>query len=181
MERDPVQFQVTQGLSPDRVAALGTVSKSLGPALRLGWIVCPPGLAATIADEKERDDHGSPVLEQLALAKLIESGRYDRHLRRMRGVYGERRNVLVDTLRRHAPHVELRGLAAGFHAVARLPDGVDEEEVVTAAEERSVKLYPMSAYRASGATEPPELVLGFGNLSDGEIKRGIEAIGDLLS
>jgi GntR family transcriptional regulator/MocR family aminotransferase len=177
-DREPVG--AVQGLSPDRVAALGTVSKSLAPALRLGWIVSPPGLAAAIAEEKDRDDHGSPVPEQLALAKLIESGRFDRHLRRMRAVYGERRTVLVDALRRHAPQVELHGLAAGFHAVARLPDGHDEQEVVTAAAERSVRLYPMSEFRASGATEPPELVLGFGNLGDGQIERGIAVLGELL-
>jgi GntR family transcriptional regulator / MocR family aminotransferase len=157
------------------------VSKSLGPGLRLGWIVCPPALAETIADEKERDDRGSPTLEQLALAHLIESGRYDKHLRRMRGIYGERRTVLADALRRHAPSVELHGLAAGFHAVAQLPEGADEQRVVAAAAERSIKLYPMSMFRASGATEPPSLVLGFGNLSDGEIERGIDAIGDVLS
>jgi GntR family transcriptional regulator / MocR family aminotransferase len=177
-DREPVGS--LQGLSPDRVASLGTVSKSLAPALRLGWIVSPPGLASAITEEKDRDDRGSPVLEQLALAKLIESGRFDRHLRRMRAVYGERRSVLVESLRRHAPQVELRGLAAGFHAVARLPDGHDEQQVVAAAAERSIRLYPMSEYRASGATEPPELVLGFGNLSDGQIERGIAALGELL-
>jgi GntR family transcriptional regulator/MocR family aminotransferase len=178
-DREPVG--ALQGLAPERVAALGTVSKSLGPGLRLGWIVCPPALAETIADEKERDDRGSPTLEQLALAQLIASGRYDKHLRRMRGIYGERRKVLADALRRHAPSVELHGLAAGFHAVAQLPEGADEQRVVAAAAERSIKLYPMSMFRASGATEPPSLVLGFGNLSDGEIERGIDAIGDLLS
>jgi GntR family transcriptional regulator/MocR family aminotransferase len=178
-DREPVG--ALQGLAPERVAAFGTVSKSLGPGLRLGWIVCPPALAGAIAEEKARADHGCPTLEQLALAKLIESGRYDRHLRRMRAVYSQRRKVLVDALRRHAPEVELRGLAAGFHAVARLPDGVREQEVVAGAAERSIKLDPMSTFRASGATEPPELVLGFGNLSDGEIERGIAAIGDLLS
>ena len=106
------------------------MSKSLAPGLRLDWIVCPPGLAATISDEKRRDEHGSPTLEQLALAQLIESGRFDRHLRRMRLVYGGRRKVLVDALRRHAPEVEVTGLAAGFHAVARLPDGISEQAVV---------------------------------------------------
>jgi GntR family transcriptional regulator/MocR family aminotransferase len=178
-DREPVG--ALQGLAPERVAAFGTVSKSLAPGLRLGWVACPPGLAEAVADEKRRDDHGSPTLDQLALARLIESGRYDKHLRRMRAVYGQRRKVLVDALRRYAPKVELTGLAAGFHAVAKLPDGVDEQHVVTTAAERSIKLYPMSTYRYSGATEPAQIVLGFGNLSDGEIERGIEVIGDLLS
>jgi GntR family transcriptional regulator/MocR family aminotransferase len=98
----------------------------------------------------------------------------------MRAVYAQRRQVLVEALARHAPAVELRGLEAGFHAVARLPDGVDEQEVVAAAADRSIRLYPMSEYRADGATDPPELVLGFGNLSDGEIERGIRGLGEVL-
>lgn len=81
-DREPVGAM--QGLAPERVVLLGTVSKSLAPALRLGWIVCPASLTEAIAAEKERDDDGSPMLEQLALARLIESGRFDRHLRRMR-------------------------------------------------------------------------------------------------
>jgi GntR family transcriptional regulator / MocR family aminotransferase len=178
-DREPVGAM--QGLAPDRVAYLGTVSKSLAPALRLGWVVCPAALAQAITEEKWSDDHGSPMLDQLVLARLIESGRFDKHLRRMRAVYAARRQVLLDALARHAPEVELRGLAAGFHAVARLPDGVDEQTVVSAAAGRSIKLHPMSSYRADGATQPPELVLGFGNLSDGEIERGIATIGDLLS
>jgi GntR family transcriptional regulator/MocR family aminotransferase len=176
-ELDPVG--TVQGLAPDRVALIGTVSKSLAPGLRLGWIVCPPSLAATIAREKELDDRGSPALDQLALAALLESGRYDRHLRAMRASYARRRTALVDALARHAPAVELHGLAAGFHAVARLPAGADEDAVVAAARERSVGLHGMRQYRMIGAG-PPELVLGFGNLTEQAIERGIERVGDLL-
>src|SRR6266536_2787359 len=69
----------------------------------LGWVLCPPTLAAAIADEKAASDRGPPVLDQLAVATLIESGRYDRHLRRMRTTYANRRGALVDALARHAP------------------------------------------------------------------------------
>jgi GntR family transcriptional regulator/MocR family aminotransferase len=177
-DRQPVGS--IEGLAPDRVAAVGSVSKSLAPSLRLGWIVCPPWLVEAIAHEKQLADRGSPGLEQLALATLIESGRYDRHLRRMRAVYAARRLTLVEALARRAPAVELGGLAAGFHAVAHLPDGVGEVAVVTAARERSIGLYGMSRYRANGATHPSKLVLGFGNVSGSSIQRGIDAIGDLL-
>ena len=177
-DREPVG--ALQGLAPDRVAALGTVSKSLAPALRLGWIVCPPQLIDAVAEEKDLDDRGSPGFDQLALARLIESGRFDRHLRRMRGIYAARRKVLIEALARHAPEVELRGLAAGFHAVAQLPDGLDEQAVVAAARTRSIGLYPMSRYRATRGAHPPQLVLGFGNLTDAAIDRGIRAIADLL-
>jgi GntR family transcriptional regulator / MocR family aminotransferase len=177
-DREPVG--AVQGLAPERVFLMGTVSKSLAPTLRLGWVVCPPAFVDAVAEEKRLDDRGSPGLEQLALAMLIESGRYDRHLRRMRTVYGERRAALVRALARHAPDVELRGLAAGFHAVARLPGQLDEEAVIAAARERSIGLHGMSEARASGATRPPELVIGFGNLSADSIERGIAKIGDIL-
>lgn len=170
-----------QGLAPNRVALLGTVSKSLAPALRIGWIVCPPAMVEAIGEEKRLSDRGSPALEQLALAALIESGRYDRHLRRMRAVYAGRRDALVRALKALAPGVEIGGLAAGFHAVARLPAAADEQAVVEQARARLVGLYGMSMYRASGSTSPPELVLGFGNLSEAAVERGIAAISDLLA
>ncbi|RAY13699.1 PLP-dependent aminotransferase family protein [Actinomadura craniellae] len=177
-DREPVG--TLQGLAPDRVVALGTVSKSLAPALRLGWVLCPPALADALITEKRFSDRGSPLLDQLALAALIESGRYDRHLRRMRAGYAGRRAALVDALALHAPHVELTGLAAGFHAVAHLPGDADERAVVAAARARSVGLYGMSDYRFSRAATPPQLVLGFGNLSERAIADGIAAIADLL-
>jgi GntR family transcriptional regulator / MocR family aminotransferase len=177
-DREPVG--ALQGLCPDRVVLLGTVSKSLAPVVRLGWMLCPPALVAGIASEKEDSDRGSPGLDQLAMARLIESGRYDRHLRRMRAVYAKRREVLVESLARHAPGIRLTGLAAGFHAVAHLPEGVDEPAVVAAARERSIGLRGMSEQRAGGATTPPQLVLGFGNINERAIATGIAAIADLL-
>jgi GntR family transcriptional regulator / MocR family aminotransferase len=177
-DREPVG--VLQGLAPDRVISIGTVSKSLAPAMRIGWLLCPPALAPALAAEKELGDRGSPTLDQLALATLIESGRYDRHLRRMRGVYSQRRDVLTGALAEHAPAVRLTGLAAGFHAVAHLPAPLREQEVIAAARARSVRLYGMSDYRAGRGTEPAQLVLGFGNLGERAIAAGIAAISDLL-
>jgi GntR family transcriptional regulator/MocR family aminotransferase len=177
-DRQPVGS--IQGLAPDRAAAVGSVSKSLAPALRLGWILCPEWLVESVVREKRLADRGSPGLDQLVLARLIESGRFDRHLRHMRTVYASRRRALVDAFHRHAPGIALGGLAAGFHAVAKLPAGIEEEAVVTAAAARSVGLYGMSHYRFDGATDPAELVMGFGNLSAGAIERGIEVVADLL-
>ena len=177
-DREPVG--AVQGLAPDRVFGLGTVSKSLAPAVRLGWVLCPPAHAAAVTAAKARNDRGSPLFDQLAFAALLESGRYDRHLRRMRASYAERRTALVEALNRHAPAVRLSGLAAGFHAVAHLPARADETAVVTAARERSIGLYGMSIHRADHATHPPRLVLGFGNLTSAAIHRGIATAADLL-
>jgi GntR family transcriptional regulator/MocR family aminotransferase len=177
-DRDPVG--ALQGLAPDRVIALGTVSKSLAPAVRLGWFLCPPDLMDAVVDAKRLTDRGSPVLDQLAVATLMESGRYDRHLRRMRASYGKRRRTLVESLATHAPHVRLTGLAAGFHAVAHLPAAADERAVIAAARERGIGLYGMSEYRSDHALTPAQLVLGFGNLTERAIERGVATVGDLL-
>ncbi len=177
-DRQPVGS--LQGLCPDRVVTIGSVSKVLAPGLRLGWLVCPQWMVEAVAREKAYADRGSPVLDQLALARLIESGRYDRHLRRMRAVYGARRSALRTALAEHAPEVRLDGIPAGFHAVARLPAGLAERAVVDAARDRSVGLYGMSRYRADAATDPAELVLGFGNLNEGAIARAIATVADLM-
>jgi GntR family transcriptional regulator / MocR family aminotransferase len=177
-DRDPVG--ALQGLAPDRVASLGTVSKSLAPVLRLGWIMSPPSLTGTLTRAKQITDRGSPGLDQMALAILIESGRYDRHLRRMRAEYANRRQTLVQALAADAPSVRLTGLAAGFHAVAHLPAGAAEQEVIDAARERSVRLYGMSTYRANQSPNPPQLVLGYGNTSHQAIREGIAALGTIL-
>ncbi|MGI5458185.1 PLP-dependent aminotransferase family protein [Streptomyces sp. CA-249302] len=177
-DREPVG--TLQGLAADRVISIGTVSKSLAPALRLGWLLSPPALAAPLTDLKRVADRGSPTLDQLALARLIESGRYDRHLRRMHTTYATRRTALLTSLTQHAPAVSLSGLAAGFHAVAHLPSGADEPTVVREARTRGVGLYGMSACRASGATNPPQLILGFGNVTERAIVEGIAAVADLL-
>jgi GntR family transcriptional regulator/MocR family aminotransferase len=169
------------GLAPDRVVLIGSVSKVLGPALRLGWVVCPRDLVDAVAQAKRLADRGTPALDQLALARLIESGRYDRHLRRVRAVCAGKREALIAALAEHAPGVELTGLAAGFHAVVRLSVGADEVAVARAARERGVGVHPMARYRLAASAHPPQLVLGFGNLSEGAIRRGVAAIGDLFA
>lgn len=171
-DRDPVG--ALQGLAPDRVVSIGTVSKSLAPALRLGWAVVPVDLIDDVVEAKLVADRGSSGIDQLALATLIESGRYDRHLRRMRAVYSSRRDALIAAL----GDVPLTGLAAGFHAVAHLPPDVAEGDVIAGARARRVGVYGMSEYRATPG--PPQLVIGFGNTPAPAITAGIAAIADLL-
>jgi GntR family transcriptional regulator/MocR family aminotransferase len=177
-DREPVG--VLQGIAQDRVFTLGTVSKSLAPAVRLGWVVAPPALSGAVAEAKLLSDRGTSGLDQLALAALLRSGRYDRHLRKMRGVYARRRTTLIGALGRHAPGVRLTGLAAGFHAVAHLPEAADEDAVVAEALRRSVGLYGMAPFRATGRAAAPQLVLGFGLTGERAIEAGIAAVADLL-
>jgi len=177
-DREPIG--VLQGLAPDQVFTIGTASKALVPAVRLGWVLAPRSLAEAVAAEKLISDRGSSTLDQLALAALIRSGRYDRHLRRMRTIYARRRAQLIAALAQHAPTVRLTGLAAGFHAVAHLPHSSDEQAVVAAARERLVGLRGMASYRATPGAAAPQLVLGFGNVSEHAIEPAISAVADLL-
>jgi GntR family transcriptional regulator/MocR family aminotransferase len=177
-DRQPVGS--LQGLAPHRVISIGSVSKSLAPSVRLGWMLCPPALTATIAAEKHLTDRGSPALDQFALARLIESGRFDRHLRRMRITYAARRTALDVALARYAPTVPISGLSAGFHVMALLPPDADEEQVVEAAASRSVGLRGLRHYRLNGQDGPPGIVLGFGNLTEVAIEKGVSTVADLL-
>jgi len=177
-DREPVG--VLQGIAPDRVFTVGTVSKALAPSIRLGWVLAPAALSGAVAEAKLLSDRGTSGLDQLALAALLRSGRYDRHLRKMRGVYARRRATLIEALEWHAPGVRLTGLAAGFHAVAHLPEGAGEDAVVAQALRRSVGLYGMAPFRAARVPAPPQLVLGFGLTGERAIEAGIAAVADLL-
>jgi GntR family transcriptional regulator/MocR family aminotransferase len=177
---DGAPVGLLQGLDPERVASVSTASKSLTPAVRLGWIACPARLLAGVVNDKRLDDRGSPAIEQLALAALIASGRYDRHLRRMRRTYAARRDALVAALADHAPAVGVRGLAAGLHLVARLPDDADAEAIAAAAARRGVGLHPMSQFRADGRAPAPELVFGYAAHPEPTLRHAIATIADLL-
>jgi GntR family transcriptional regulator/MocR family aminotransferase len=179
-DKEPVG--ALQGLAPDQVFLLGTASKALAPAVRLGWVHAPAPLAAAVAAEKEMSDRGSCTIDQLALATLLTTGRYDRHLRRMRTVYAARRTALTGAFARNAPRVRLTGLAAGFHAVAPLPPGAEETAVIAAARQRRVGLHGIGAHRGNpDATATQALVMGFGNVGERAIEPAIAAVADLLS
>jgi GntR family transcriptional regulator / MocR family aminotransferase len=178
-DRQPVGS--LQGLNPARVIALGSVSKTLAPAIRLGWVLAPPRFVAGIVEEKRLSSRGAPGLDQEALALLMETGRFDRHLRRVREIYRARRDVLAAETEAAFGPGRLHGLAAGCHALLRLPDGTSEHAVVATAATMGVRVNGLDHYRFAAAnTEPdprlPALVLGFGNVTEHQISRGIHTL-----
>ena len=181
-DRQPVGS--LQGLSPERVIALGSVSKTLAPGIRIGWMFAPPGLVDALLEAKALTSRGAPALDQLALARLMESGRYDGHLRRMRTIYQHRRSTLITTVDEFLPTLRLDGLAAGCHAVLRLPDDVREADVVTGARQRSVEVRGLGEYcfggREFAARTAPGLVLGFGNVNESRIRRGVRILAEVI-
>jgi len=113
-----------QGMDPAQVALFGSLSKTLAPALSLGWVVTPPRWTQALRSAESRLT-GPPVLDQLALARFVETGAYDRHLRSVRQRYRARRDRLVEALARHLPDCSTAGVAAGLHVVVHLPKGID--------------------------------------------------------
>jgi GntR family transcriptional regulator/MocR family aminotransferase len=162
-DREPVR--ALQGLDPDSVAYLGTASKALAPALRLGWLVVP----AKLADEAERVKHlldvCSPALDQRALARFIARGDYDRHVRRARAIYRRRRDRLLAALAAHLPGLAVEGVAAGMHVLLRLPPGVDDRAVAREAERLGVRVPPLSRF-ALASTNVGGLVIGYGRIHE---------------
>src|SRR3954453_11479335 len=184
-DRQPVGS--LQGLAPDRVVALGSVSKTLAPALRIGWVFTPPRFRDSILTEKQLSCRGVPQLDQAALARLIETGRFDRHLRRARDSYRQRRDALVAAVEEHMHGASTTGLDAGHHVVLRLPTGVDEERVVGQAHAAGIAVRGLSDYRvtpddaAPCGFVPAALVIGFGNVTTRQIRDGIGVLGELVA
>jgi GntR family transcriptional regulator/MocR family aminotransferase len=177
---DRAPLGAMQGLAPDRVVYMGTVSKTLAPALRLGWLVLPPRLLDAVIAQKVLVDHGCPTIEQLALARLFRSAAYDRHLRQARRLYRARRDALVGALARHLPGARVTGLAAGLHAIVRLEHAVDGMELVRAATRHSVGVYPLGYSFMQARPVHDGLVLGYANLAEPAIEEGIRRLAAAL-
>jgi GntR family transcriptional regulator / MocR family aminotransferase len=164
-----------QGVAPERVIYIGSASKILAPALRLGWLLMNEPLVASGIDLKRRADNGSPVIEQLTYASFVATGELDRHLRRMRRLYQSRRVALLDALSTHCPDWTVLGAAAGLHLVAIPPTHVDIAGVVQRAAEHSVRLYPLSDYAPDDPTRRG-LIFGYARLLERDIAEAVRRI-----
>jgi GntR family transcriptional regulator/MocR family aminotransferase len=170
-----------QGLDEDgRVVYLGTFSKVLFPALRLGYVVLPPSLLSPFIQAMQLVDRGAPTLTQAAVADFITEGHFERHLRRLRKVYGHRRQTLVETIRRTMPdHVWHTQTDAGLHVMLYLPVDFREADVVRRAAESGVGVYPGAPYHLQQPA-PPSILLGFSGLSRAEIEEGVARLAAVI-
>ena len=165
-----------QGIAPDRVVYVGSTSKTLAPGLRIGWMVLPADLVGPVTLAKGLADTGSSVMDQIAFAKLLTSGGYDRHLRQMRRRYLMRRNALLQALARHLPEATVLGAAAGVHLTVHFPEGFPIEALVRRAARQRIRVEPLAPCYAEPASAPPGLLLGYANLTESQIETGVHTL-----
>jgi GntR family transcriptional regulator / MocR family aminotransferase len=161
----------------DRVIYVGSFSKTLFPALRLGFLIVPADLRDAVVSARRADDIHPPTLDQAIVADFIADGHFERHLRRMRTEYRARLDALVAASVRHCGGaLTLRPVATGLHAVADL-HGNDEQVVFQEALTRGIELMPLSAYRSRHRPSSAQgLVLGFGSIRPELVDAGMERL-----
>ena len=175
-DRAPVA--ALQGSAPDRVAYLGSVSKSLAPGMRVGWLIAPRRMQAALLAAKHASDLGNPALPQLVLAELIASGEYERHLRAVRARQRRRRDALLAGLRTHLPQARVTGVAAGLHLLVLLPGAGDDLALAEKVSAYGVQSHPLSWHRQRPG--PNGLVLGYAAQAPDRLAEAAERIGRAL-
>ncbi len=164
---------------PGSVVYIGTFSKVLYPALRLGYAVLPPDMVGPFVQAKAVADHHSPTGEQLALATFIEEGHFERHLARMRRLYAGRRSALLAALNAYLPGIATRDesvVAAGLHLLVRFEVPLSETAFVTRAAAAGIGLDPAGHCYLSAPPSRPTMLLGYAALPEARIDAGIRAL-----
>ncbi|MGN6587528.1 MAG: PLP-dependent aminotransferase family protein [Solirubrobacterales bacterium] len=174
---DRTAIGALQGLAPERVVYIGSASKRLAPAMRLGWMQLPSWLAWPLIQVKSIEDSGTEAIGQLALHDFIERGELDRHIRRTRNLYEHRREALAAAVADYFPDAQLGDSHAGLYETLTLPEGMGEAAVIAAAAEQGIGVEGLSLHSFTASTEPT-LVLGFACLPEPAISRGLRVLAE---
>jgi GntR family transcriptional regulator / MocR family aminotransferase len=162
-----------------RVVYIGTFSKVLFPALRLGYMVVPANLAQAFSTARALHDRGSSLLEQHALASFIAEHHFARHIRRTQKLYLERQLTLRESLNKHLPELELHGFEAGMHLAAWLPKGFDDREISKTASQHGLEVMPISAYSQTSLARGG-MFLGYAAISPQAIRDGVKTLSEIV-
>jgi GntR family transcriptional regulator/MocR family aminotransferase len=173
---DRAPIGALQGLAPECVAYAGCASKTLTPALRLGWIALPGRLVDDVVRQKLLDDMGTTVLEQLTLARFIDTGGLTRHLRRVRPIYRRRLDAALEAVATSMPDAVPKRVAAGLHMYVQLPEWCDELRLIDTAYERGLVIEGASWHWSVPSSAPPALVLGYGTIDEPSIRAGFKTL-----
>ncbi|MFH1879428.1 MAG: PLP-dependent aminotransferase family protein, partial [Bacillota bacterium] len=164
-----------------RVIYVGTFSKTLFPALRLGFAVLPKALQAKWRHSRTYMDMQNPILEQAALANFLRTRRMDKHIRRMKRVYGEKRDTLLDAIRAAFGNAAIPwGDASGLHTALQFPGHAFGPPFIGRCADAGIRISPVSQYCASGDEHTDKLLLGYGHLQAEQIREGIVKLLQLI-
>lgn len=179
-DRAPVP--ALQSSAPDRVVHTGSTSKTLAPGMRLGWLVPPAHLLADLAAAKHASDLGCPALPQLALARLLVGGDYDRHLRLVRQRLRARRDAVLAAVTEHLPEAHVEGVAAGVHVLLTLPElAVSVRDTDLADRIRAdsgVLVHPLSWHRQHPGV--PGLIVGYAAQSPDRLREAVRRMAGVV-
>ncbi|MDT0345788.1 MocR-like pyridoxine biosynthesis transcription factor PdxR [Streptomyces litchfieldiae] len=175
-DRPPVP--ALRSMLAEHVCYAGSVSKLLAPALRVGWILAPPRHREALVAAKRFADLGNAVLPQLVLARLMESGELERHLRLLRRRHRRRRDAMTAALAARLPGAVVHGAAAGLHLLVTLPGEVADTDLAAAALARGVKTQPLSWH--CQRPNRPGLVLGYAASRVPDITEGVAVLAEVL-
>ncbi|MHA6482502.1 MocR-like pyridoxine biosynthesis transcription factor PdxR [Paenibacillus sp. strain BS8-2] len=162
-----------QGLDPDRVIYVGTFSKILSPSLRIGYAVLPTRFVDDYRRLKWFADRHTSTLEQLILARFMDEGYFDRHIRRMKKIYRKRRETLVSSLRKQLPQARILGESAGMHLVVELADVDFTPALISRIQEEGVQVYAVEHYAMIRGRHKNRIVMGYGGLTTEAIAEGV--------
>lgn len=166
-----------QGLEPERVIYIGTFSKILSPALRIGYLILPQDLIHRCRELKWFHDLHSPTLEQLTLAMFIKEGHLEQHIRKMKRVYRKRRETLIHCLNDSFPKkLKIFGDSTGLHLVAAFDNVQFSDSMLHKLEESHLRVYPVEKHAINKGRHRNKIILGYSNLSPDEIKEGIRRL-----
>jgi GntR family transcriptional regulator/MocR family aminotransferase len=165
-------FPAMQGLDSNRVIYLGTFSKVLAPSLRLGYLVAPDCLVDAFIGARALIGRGSPCTEQHLIAAYMKEGYFETHIRRIRNIYGQRRQILIQALKLKIPELQIQPSDQGMHLVALLPTGLNDVAVAAAARKTGIALRALSPM-CSNELQLSGLMLGFGGFSAEQLKSSV--------
>lgn len=182
---DGSPIQSMQQLDPQWVIYVGTFSKTFMPALRMGYMVLPDSLCMNMEEAKFVADLHSPTLDQLTMAKLIESGQFDLHIRKMRKLYCTRRNLLIRCLKEaFEDTVKISGAEAGMHLIAKFENIVFNEKRMQEIEDRGIQISAVTRHwlpTGSNDQYKHSLIFGYGNTDRKAIEAGVNRLEEILN
>ncbi|TCK43469.1 GntR family transcriptional regulator [Paraburkholderia sp. BL8N3] len=172
-------FPSMQGLDPERVIYLGTFSTVLAPSIRLGYAVVPNALVEAFAGAKALMDRHSSIADQHVIAAFMRKGWFESHIRRIRGVYAERRAALLAELAVQIPTLEVQPSDEGMHVVVWLPEGTDDCKVADDALEAGIAVRAISPMYG-GSAPRAGLILGFGGFLVAQLRESVALLREVI-